>query len=68
MAIFVRCIDNALAGDVLVVGEIYGGMLLAIPSAMRPTFSMIAAPRLPGVGERRRSFRSGIDSAKSLGI
>ena len=23
MAIFVRCIDNTLAGDVLVVGEIY---------------------------------------------
>src|SRR3974377_2291745 len=31
MAIFVRCIDNTLAADVLVVGEIYGGMQLKQP-------------------------------------
>jgi hypothetical protein len=63
MAIYVRCIDNTLAADVLVVGEIYGGMLLAIPSAMRPTFSMIAATatswgrRTPTVISERHRLR-----------
>ena len=69
MAIFVRCIYNILAADVLVVGETYGGMhinerdgLYALSGLGRFTmtrFELVLAAEAGYWPSRRRRSRAG---------
>ena len=69
MAIFVRCIDNTLAADVLVVGEIYEVMHIserdgyyALSGLGRFTmtrFQLVSAPEVGYWPSRRRHSPAG---------
>jgi hypothetical protein len=71
MAIFVRCIDNTLAADVLVVGEIYEVMhinerdgLYALSGLGRFTMTRFEIVSAAEVGQSRRWRSSALSLPK----